>query len=514
MHETKLVHLLERPPTIALVAGLVLLSYNLVPLAWGLPFLIQSVPDDGFYYLVLAENFAKSGVWTFDGQSTVSGFHLIYAYLAAGVYYLFPGIGFETIYVLSTVLNTLLIVAAVVLLIEVIKSAGWSRGVFAVLLVAISSVGLRLPGFPMESCLVVFFSAAAFYLVTPGIANIKLAAGIALLVGILGVLSRSDWGAMPFALAAGAIVHAVWAKSWPSRRIVATLAALCLGAVIGEVLVIAHTYWFTGGLLQTSAKIKSHWAHVSGYSLLPGMARVSELLGPYIVPRPVLLAASALLGAVILYYKKISFVLNQPLAIAGIFIIAGYVVLYALNGAVQYWYSANFFVAVTVLTAMAWNLLPKRFDDIKPVALVILLAGAAIQVRSPPWNWAPAMMQGGEYLKTNQDIKPVGSWNAGIIRYFAERPVINLDGLVNDDVAEYVTTGKLSRYVDSQQINFVLDFAGMMSPQAGARGGYEDGAFLNCVEKKKVIRPDLKFLDNSMTLFSVDMTCLGEQSAR
>jgi len=46
---------------------------------------IGVVPDDAFYYLKLAHNRAELGWWTFDGVSPTSGFHLLHAYLLAGM---------------------------------------------------------------------------------------------------------------------------------------------------------------------------------------------------------------------------------------------------------------------------------------------------------------------------------------------------------------------------------------------------------------------------------------------
>lgn len=500
---------LERPVTLTCVAMLVLLGCNLLPLAWGLPFLIQSVPDDGFYYLVLAKNFAESGRWTFDGQTPASGFHLVFAYLASAVYYLVPAITFETIYTLSTLFNTALIGAAVYILCTINTSIGFTRGNIAVVLVALSSVGLRLPGFPIESCLVVFFTAIAFYLVVPGLTHANRNACAAFFIGVLGVLSRTDWGAVPFALAGGVLVHALWVKTVPAKRLMVTLGLLCFGAIVGEALVVLHTYAFTGGLVQQSAMVKNHWAQVSGYSLLPGLARVAELLGPGFLPRPITLFVAGLLGVAILAYKRLAFVLDRPLALASVLIVVGYVIVYALNGAVQYWYAASFFVAVSILTAMAWSLLPARYDAAKPVMLALFLVGSAVQMRSPPWTWAPAMISAGEYLKTKKNIAPVGSWNAGIIRFFAERPVINLDGLVNDEVAEFVVTGRFADYVKQKKIKYIIDFAGMVSPESGTRGGYADGRFSRCLQAENVIQPHLQFLDHPMTVFTTDLACLA-----
>ncbi|MDA9699741.1 hypothetical protein N9U74_01025, partial [Synechococcus sp. AH-736-M02] len=42
--------------------------------------IVTIVPDDSFYYLKLACNFADKRVWSFDGLNHTSGFHLVYAY--------------------------------------------------------------------------------------------------------------------------------------------------------------------------------------------------------------------------------------------------------------------------------------------------------------------------------------------------------------------------------------------------------------------------------------------------
>ncbi|MCI0525860.1 MAG: hypothetical protein L0Y56_00200, partial [Nitrospira sp.] len=55
----------------------------------------------------------------------------------------------------------------------------------------------------------------------------------------------------------------------------------------------------------------------------------------------------------------------------------------------------------------------------------------------------------------------LASWNAGIIGYFSERTVINLDGLVNGaDYYERVIAGPLTweAYVHEQNVDYIVDF--------------------------------------------------------
>ncbi len=85
------------------------------------------MPDDAFYYLVLCQNFAAKGFWTFDGEHWASGFHLLFGYLIAAIYWVCPGISLEAIYALVVIINTALVAAAVYLLARVNESLG-NRG--------------------------------------------------------------------------------------------------------------------------------------------------------------------------------------------------------------------------------------------------------------------------------------------------------------------------------------------------------------------------------------------------
>lgn len=65
--------------------------------------LIQRIPDDAFYYLVTARNFASSGKWTFDGTEPASGFHLLWGYLLAFFFRLFPNASLHLIFTVGSI---------------------------------------------------------------------------------------------------------------------------------------------------------------------------------------------------------------------------------------------------------------------------------------------------------------------------------------------------------------------------------------------------------------------------
>jgi hypothetical protein len=53
----------------------------------------------------------------------------------------------------------------------------------------------------------------------------------------------------------------------------------------------------------------------------------------------------------------------------------------------------------------------------------------------------------------------VGSFNAGIIGYFCKKAVIvNLDGLINDNVVYYLTNNQMCNYLIKNKLFYIVDF--------------------------------------------------------
>lgn len=493
------------PGIAALITFGVALAFSLAPVLLGPAAIIARIPDDAFYYFVLARNFSTLGTWTFDGVHAATGFHLLFAYGLAGLYRIAPGIGFVETYVFVVLVNAGLMAAAVLWLARAARDT-FGGGGLGVVLVALSAGGLHLGGFPMESCLVIAASALSYRLAagaargdaTPAL----MAAAVA--TGIVGVLARSDYAVLPFALLAGFAAHALRHRRRPALRVPAML---CLGALIGIGLVTLHTHHFTGGFVQRSASIKHFWASVSGYTPWPGVARVVELFGPYGLPRvlvPVILAG---LAAWIALRGRLRALLDHPLSLGSLAAIFAYVAVYSLNGAVQYWYAATLFSAVAVLAAGLAANLPLRGAAV-PLLIGLYAAGGAWRVANPPWPWQVATMEAGLMLRAEPGLAPVAAWNAGIVAYFAARPVTNLDGLVNDDVYPAVVQGRLAPYLADRGIRYLVDFPTLFSESGGRRGGYADGTLARCAVPERTIRPDLPFDGTALTLYGIAPACL------
>jgi len=493
------------PKAAALVTLGIGLVFSLAPVAFGPEAIVARIPDDAFYYFVLAKNFAALGTWTFDGVNAATGFHLLFGYALAGLYAIAPDIGFVETYLLVCLANAALMAAAVYWLAQAARDT-FGGGGLGVLLVALSAGGLHLVGFPMESCLVIAAAALSYRLVARrrdgwGIALAALA------TGIVGVLARSDYALLPFALLGGALLHRAWHRTWTVRGL-GTPVMLCLGALLGIGVVTLHTHHFTGGFVQRSASIKHFWATVSGYTPWPGFARVIELFGPYGLPRMAVPLVLAGLGLWVIRRGRLRALLDHPLSLASVLAILGYGAAYALNGAVQYWYAATFFAAVALLAAGLVAALPVR-GRVVPLLVLLYAAGAVWRFANPPWPWQVATMEAGQMLRAAPDLAPVAAWNAGIVAYFAARPVTNLDGLVNDAVYPAVVSGRLAPYLAETGIRYIVDFPSMLSEAGGRRGGYADGTLRRCAVPQRTIDPARPFDGTPLTLYRLDPACLS-----
>ncbi|MCZ6669638.1 MAG: hypothetical protein O6947_01255, partial [Acidobacteria bacterium] len=58
----------------------------------------------------------------------------------------------------------------------------------------------------------------------------------------------------------------------------------------------------------------------------------------------------------------------------------------------------------------------------------------------------------------------IGSFNAGIPAFFLENPVINLDGLMNNDMLEVFRERSLGAYLEEKRVRYILDHEGMLGP--------------------------------------------------
>lgn len=455
--------------------------------------LATRLPDDQFYYLSLAREFAATGRWTFDGGiSPASGFHLLVAYLLVGLYLL---IGQDiAVAVVATLLSAAASFAAALVAVPfLMRRFGLGAGVAALVLVPVA--WWQNAAWVIEWPVVVLVSALAIRRLDAASAAPRWSDAAALaLLGALGSLARADFGGLAFAFfAAAAIVCLVGGD----RRPVAMAAALLAGAAAGLALVLLHHWLMTGAAIPGSARIKSQWIEVVGYRpvdfarflfrqhLQPFIAAGGAAAAAIVV---LVLAAGAAAGA---WRRRASLAgldaATATLLAGAALALALYIPFYGANAAVQPWYTANVAVAVLLLASWATAMAIEGIGDLARRAVVI--AALAYSGLATAWAIDQGWMHQRHWLAMAQEIRRlppearVGAWNAGLLRFIADRPIVNLDGVVNDALHRYARERRLLDYLRAAGIEYVADFALMVDdPTMRRRGGYDDPAFRAALE--------------------------------
>ena len=99
--------------------------------------------------------------------------------------------------------------------------------------------------------------------------------------------------------------------------------------------------------------------------------------------------------------------------------------------------------------------------------VLLLLIGVYGPQRSEDWvrrlPHRENMLETALWIADNTDPEgSVGSFNAGIIGYFSERTVVNLDGVVNEDAFHARQDGRLGEYIREREIRYLADFPGSL----------------------------------------------------
>jgi hypothetical protein len=126
------------------------------------------------------------------------------------------------------------------------------------------------------------------------------------------------------------------------------------------------------------------------------------------------------------------------------------------------------FVAAALGARHARSPSPSEFLKKTLLVLLVLMGGAALAgldayrrgYASERWH----LMHAGLYedlapwIKTHTpDSARVGSFNAGILSYHCGRPVVNLDGVMNDSAIPALQSKTLAMYIDQEDIDYLAD---------------------------------------------------------
>jgi hypothetical protein len=487
--------------------------------------LVQYLPDDTFYYLVLGKNFATLGHWTFDGVEPATGFHLLWGYMVAGLYRLAPAITLHGVLLAAGTLGLVCAVLATRLMVETARRIFGEQVEMGVALVCLSSIALLAVLYLMETAVALLLSALVLDLLCRTESPLRRwGPALAFALGVLGIAARSEFGLLPLCLLLMQIV--LWRRGASSAAMVALAAAALAGSVAAELGLALHTHWISGAWVQASVQEKLFWSRNQGFSLAP----VGWLLGDFfnatynVELNPLhyeLLAmwkwvpiAVLIVGLGWVWWRVPSTARRgMMLGVAGV--LGAFAFFYRWNcSGIQPWYIGVIEAPLAVLAAGGLSFYARRWRRLALLATAGLCGWGVWHSYPAQFPWQRPLWNAGMYVRAHPELRPVGAWNTGIIAYFAGGGVTNLDGLVNDSILPYEKSGTLLAYVQKRRLRAIVDYSTWFAPFIARNGGYANGDLERCLQTVDFLKgdPDVDPW-NAVRLYLVKPECAVSRAA-
>ena len=459
----------------------------------------QANADDFYYYLVLARHTAQGLGPTFDGMELTNGFHPLYLLLLT------------PLATLPIQAPAFLIKAGLILLLlfhnatGVVLGLGFERlkrrdvGWLAALTWLLNPWALAITLHGVEAPIATFFWAIIIFWVylsrrNDAMFSLKEAAGLGALLG-LAVLARTD--GLMLALGIGlSELYRTRRDAAPQRR----HRLIALTVMAGVTLLLTLPWWLWnittfGMLIQVSGK--AIFLNMHGFDWLDPaniIGRISFTTLLYISRFIAYNLSGFLLLGYILLKKRFSQIEPPPstglssllrhldFALLAVLAIAGW---YAgWEWMIQNWYLLSTTLTVTLLLGLLIERATAPFSRMalqQAIGIVVLVNLLFLFGTYNVTGFGYPRQAGGYYVAQwiNQETEEdaiIGVWNSGIVGYFSERPVINLDGVVNNSLYHYrleqrtISVAGMMPYIRRRNITYVTDYERINFPDPESMG--------------------------------------------
>lgn len=462
--------------------------------------------DDTYYYLLIAQNAARTGIASFDGLHRSSGVQLLWHELLT----LIARVVSDRSDFLRAVLAlcTFLDVAVGLLLLRIGSrwlppAAGSLAAILWAMMMAEGGPTFEGMEYPLHILVILATLDTAGRLLrdpAPAPAGLWAAAGVLLALNFWARLDSAVFSAVLW----GLLVLRLHAARPPAAQRLAALAALSLPPALGAALYVATSLDMAGTLLPLSGTVKAWYGSMFFAGIDPLPAAIARLgmwlkimaltaagpLPPSLLPigpgetlhplsepahlafalLPALLLALAGLGA-----RTGTPDLRGPFRLAFVLLAAG-----GIHAGIMVLVLADFahvtghyYGWMTVVWLLLLGTLGARLAASRPGAGVLATLCLALgslhaagiwnrheAVETAADNHAAARLRLAAWMNAN--LPPgavIGAWNAGLLGYVSERPVVNLDGLANDTAFLDVLKGgtPIEAYLRQEGIAYLVD---------------------------------------------------------
>jgi len=416
--------------------------------------------DDAYYYLVTASNFVESGRFTFDGLSQTNGFHPLLFWLEAAGLALFgtpsdPMRLYWGVYLGMGTLFLLTIAGAVQVIHGRSRFEDDSPARHALLL---TLCVVLLPRFTtpyligMESILVLPLLLALGVLVWERRYGL---AGIAALLLVMARLDMAPYVVGPVTIAC------VWREreqGWASLR---SGLFVAFPPLLGTLLLMAWHQWHFGHPVPIHGVLKSCFPRIHFQP-----EHVFSMTGDSIAPAYAFLAAVSGAGLLLRGRQCDKTICRLGLAAAAIGLIqlAAFTLFQKWSKPIPVWYVGPAVLAGTFgLAVGVANTIGMRW--MRPLTIVAGIAVLAVNLAAAARGWdsepkSPAMTLPKEivaFMKTKPADRVWACTDCGRLAFWSKRPVVNLDGLVNDfEYQKALRDGRLGEYLADRRVRYLV----------------------------------------------------------
>ena len=466
---------------------------------------IKVLPDDAFYYFVTARNIAHGHNATFDGQTVSNGTHPLWLFVLIPLEYFTSAV--RAVHLALTLSAMFDIAAAIVIAFAVaLLTRNRVAGVFALAfhLLIPQNIFASLNG--VETSVAELFLATTVLLVA--LAPRHRPPAFALLFGISGglmILARLDSALVFAALLVVAAARHAFQPAWPGVALALTVAA-CIVApwfiwsaiAMGSPLPISAR---AAGEIQRQRFDSTH-ADEGAFQYARDDLRhraanvrhdfTNRLPRLYVPDRPaaaILLSVAAIVtlqgfvrsrGAQRKQFRAAMLVASLPLFAFAVTLLANS----AYRLSLREWYFAWGMPLVALLAGVLFahadetlRSILGRMDGaavaraLPGILQVGLMAGAtaalaAVYVGDGRDTWRAGLypfqapvIDAAVYIRatTPADAR-VGAFNAGVMGFYSDRTVVNLDGVVNPDAYSAIRDRRLLAYVQRAHVTYAADY--------------------------------------------------------
>lgn len=450
----------------------------------------ELIPDDAFYYFVISRNTALGRGISFDGINPTNGIHPLWMVLLVPVFALLEGAASVRAPLL---IGALFDVVAGLLIYLVLRNSLRRAGLIAVPVAFVvfsmwmfSPFAIRQSLNGLETSLnLLLLTTVIFLMMRLKVANLSSVIVVSAIWGLV-LLSRTD--TILFWIPAIAFIF----LRAPKKNLKPIVVSVFTTLLVLSPWIIWNLLTFDT-VVQSSAVampqfIRANWLAETGQEATPFriLSHIKSLIWldfrrlltfSGLAPRAIIVVV-ALCILILLTTKKAAHSVLSLLQ-KNAYLLVGLAAWFIVHDGIRWmtrdwyfvvpvlivWLSVAFLVAgaFTVFRIRGWTSAGVLFAAL----LIFQVSAPAVAMWNQlvptlgrtPWPWQARMLEGANWIRESlPEDAFVGSWNAGILGFYSERVVTNLDGVVNNEILSYVRNNQVCEYLNDANVEFVAEF--------------------------------------------------------